>query len=119
MMSTPVNDGPNLGFSPSPIGSPDRLHVALDVSDFCPRRAARRVVYSSEEDITPPPEPTRTCLGVWVPRKVEINKYVDDNIQEEALTFENELQSEALRTNMRSPHRMYSAISSGGLRQKE
>lgn len=49
----------------------------------------RRVVYSSEEDLTLPPEPTRTCLGNWKPSLVQVDKYVDDNLQEDRVSFEN------------------------------
>ena len=49
----------------------------------------RRILYSSEGDLTPPPEPTTTCLGTWKVRPVDMDKYVDDNLQEEAISFEN------------------------------
>ena len=39
--------------------------------------------------MTPPLEPTTTCLERWVQPKVEVNKYVDDNLQEESVNFEN------------------------------
>ena len=86
LTSTPPGDHVDLRFSPSPIthGSPQ-----LDRSDLNPHRGMARVVYSSEEEVTPPPEPTRTCLGDWKPCPVSVNKYVDDNLQEEAVSFEN------------------------------
>ena len=52
-------------------------------------RRPRCVVYSSEEDKTPPPEPTRTCLGRWIPSRLDVDKYVDDNLQEDRVSFEN------------------------------
>ena len=64
----------------------------LDASDMNPRRAARRIVYSSERDLTPPHEPTATCLGAWKAQPVQVDKYVDDNVQEEAVNFENAAQ---------------------------
>ena len=86
--STPVTGGVSLLFTPSPI--PDHAPwLQLDESDVLPERGIARVVYSSEEDITPPPEPTKTCLGEWHQRKVAVNKYVDDNLQEEGINFEN------------------------------
>ena len=30
-----------------------------------------------------------TCLGKWTPRLVEVNKYVNDNLQEEGINSEN------------------------------
>ena len=77
-----------LTISLSPIGRPGVMDVRLDSADVTVRRC-RHVVYSDEEDITPPHEPTTTCLGAWDPRLVEVNKYVDDNLQEEAVNFEN------------------------------
>ena len=64
----------------------------LGPSDLNPARQTRRIIYSSEGDITPPLEPTVTCLGAWKPWLVNIDKYVDDNIQEEAVNFENAMQ---------------------------
>ena len=86
--STPVNNNAALHFSPSPIND-HAPWLLLDESDVVPERGIARVVYSSKEDLTPPPEPTRTCLGEWRQRKVEVNKYVDDNLQEEGINFEN------------------------------
>ena len=53
-----------LSFTPSPIAEPGE--IPLDGSDVQPQCGAARIVYSSEEDLTPPPEPTTTCLGEWV-----------------------------------------------------
>ena len=39
--------------------------------------------------MTLPPEPTKTCLGSWKASPVEVQKYVDDNLQEEAINLEN------------------------------
>ena len=90
--STPT-DGrdsfPVLNFTPSPIADPDVFDLELDDSDVNPGWAAGRIIYSSEEDISLPDKPTTTCLGRWSPRPVEVNKYVDDNLQEEAVNFEN------------------------------
>ena len=36
-------------------------------------------------------QPTTTCLGEWVTAGVEVDKYVDDNLQEEKVNFENAL----------------------------
>ena len=47
------------------------------------------MVYSSKEDVTPPPEPTVTCFGEWKTSPVEVNKYVDDNLQVDCINFEN------------------------------
>ena len=88
LASSPGGDPAPLHFSPSPIADRDRPYE-LDGSDFNPSRGRARIIYSSEEDQTPPPEPTTTCLGRWDPRLVEVNKYVDDNLQEEAVNFEN------------------------------
>ena len=93
LASTPTaeEEGPIFNFSPSPITDGQRIGFALDRSDIGTNGPPRRVVYSSEEDLTPPPEPTRTCLGPWVQPRVEVNKYVDDNLQEESVNFENVL----------------------------
>ena len=72
----------------SPVPDPGAFGWNLDDSDIGPVGGVARIVYSSEEDLTPPPEPTRTCLGVWKSPLVEVNKYVDDNLQE-SLNFEN------------------------------
>ena len=91
----------------SPDISPDldagRIDVGVGDDDNGPgvTRAARRIVYSSEEDVTPPPEPTRTCLGPWKSRPVDVDKYVDDNLQEECLNFENAPADIALNTRMK------------------
>ena len=89
LVSTPLAEPGIFDFSPSPIQDPQRLEFRLDDSDVVPNRGAHRIVYSSEEDLTPPPEPTRTCLGQWISPRVEVNKYVDDNLQEESVNFEN------------------------------
>ena len=62
--------------------------MALDDSDVRPGGTGR-IVYSSEGDLTPPPEPTSTCLGQWKQRPVNVDKYVDDNLQQEAVNTEN------------------------------
>ena len=65
--------------------------VRLD-NDFDIRigaRPGRRILYSSKGDLTPPLEPTTTCLGQWSVRPVDVDKYVDDNLQEEAYSVEN------------------------------
>ena len=73
----------------SPVRDAQVFDVRLNASaDFGPR-IGRRIVYSSEEDTTLPPEPTRTCLGPWKHRPVEVDKYVDDNVQEEVVSHEN------------------------------
>ena len=75
--------------SVSPIRRQDFMDIGLGSLDFNVRRP-RRIVYSSEEEDLPPPcEPTTTCLGPWNQRLVEVNKYVDDNLQEEGINFEN------------------------------
>ena len=87
--STPVGrdlDRPPQACSLSPVTNPE-MNVRLDESDFVQPR--RRIIYSSEGDITPPPEPTTTCLGPWTAGPVEVDKYVDDNLQEESVNFEN------------------------------
>ena len=86
--STPISAARDLCFTPSPVRNPGE--IVLDESDVLQgRRSPARIIYSSEEDMTPPLEPTRTCLGQWTPRLVEVNKYVDDNLQEEGINFEN------------------------------
>ena len=86
--SSPVTaELPDLNAEESPIGRADVFDLRLDGADFDP--ASRRIIYSSEEDITPPDEPTRTCLGRWTAKQVEVDKYVDDNLQEECVSFEN------------------------------
>ena len=85
--STPLADDCPLHVSLSPIL--DRQDLRLDDSDVGQPRGAPRVVYSSEEDLTPPPEPTTTCLGAWKTSPVDVNKYVDDNLQVDQLNFEN------------------------------
>ena len=88
--SSPARSSP-----PSPDAglSPVRDGFVFDIrlnttSDFG-NRLGRRVIYSSEGDTTLPPEPTTTCLGAWVPRLVNVDKYVDDNLQEDRVNFEN------------------------------
>ena len=88
LASTPAADHTSFVFSASPINMPG-IGLRLDSSDVDLRPARRRIIYSSEEDLTPPHEPTNTCLGPWKARRVEVNKYVDDNIQEESVNFEN------------------------------
>ena len=73
----------------SPVRSGFVFDIRLNGRSDYGQRLARRIIYSSEEDVTPPPEPTATCLGNWVPRQVEVDKYVDDNVQEESANFEN------------------------------
>ena len=90
-------------FSPSPVRNAEIFDMALNGSDYNPRR---RVVYSSEEDITPPPEPTTTCLGQWKVRPVEVDKYVNDNLEEEAVNFEN---AQKILTNGKE-HRVKQAV---------
>ena len=62
------------------------------------------MVYSSEGDLTPPVEPTTTCLGSWVAPLVEVDKYVDDNLQEEAVNVENCLVLNVLGDLHKSKH---------------
>ena len=85
--STPVRENPNTwSLSPSPV----RNGRIFDVGPGQKPRRRPRIIYSSEEkDMEPPEEPTTTCLGAWVPRLVEVDKYVDDNLQEECFNFEN------------------------------
>ena len=64
----------------------------------------RRVVYSSEEDVTPPPEPTRTCLGPWKAGLVDVDKYVDDNLQEEKISMENAPRVMSTQEELRCKH---------------
>ena len=94
-------DGPS--FTPSPLRGQD-MDVILDESDVLPGGMRRRVVYSSEGDVTPPPEPTTTCLGAWKRKKVEVDKYVDDNLQEECVSFENAVQVTVGGDNLRIKH---------------
>ena len=91
LASTPnqPTECPVLNFPLSPVQDPSEFQFALDDSDVNPERGAGRIIYSSEEDLTPPPELTTTCLGRWEPKLVEVNKYVDDNLQEESVNFEN------------------------------
>ena len=86
LTSTPPGQAVELRFSPSPVTAGDPV---LDRSDLNPRRGQARIVYSSEEDVTPPPEPTKTCLGKWKSGLVAVNKHVDDNLEEEGVNFEN------------------------------
>ena len=86
--SSPAADCDPPTFSPSPLRSAQIMDVTLDQTDFNPRMP-RPIFYSSEGDLTPLPEPTATCLGVWLPKLVAVNKYVDDNLQEECLNFKN------------------------------
>ena len=89
LQSSRINDsGGVMESSLSPIRRPDIFDFDLGPSDGNVRRR-RRVVYSSEGDVTPPPEPTTTCLGAWKPRLVDVDKYVDDNLQQEAVNMEN------------------------------
>ena len=81
---------PRADLSLSPVLRSDVFDLDLGPGDHNPRRQ-RRIVYSSEGDVTPPPEPTATCLGPWKPRKVDVDKYVDDNLQEEAVNMENSI----------------------------
>ena len=85
VFSTPVAGLRNIGSGPdiSPVNTEG-------LSDRRRPNRPRRIIYSSEGDVTtPPPEPTATCLGQWVVRPVEVDKYVDDNLQEEAVNLEN------------------------------
>ena len=71
------------------------------------RRAdCRRVAYSSKEDITSPPEPTSTCLGPWVRELVDVDKYVDDNLQEEKVSMENAERAITNSTEVRTKQAM-------------
>ena len=72
----------------SPVRDGFVFNVRLGSGDFGPR-LGRRVIYSSEGDVTPPPEPTTTCLGAWKTTPVNVDKYVDDNLQEDRVNFEN------------------------------
>ena len=102
LASTPNRpaDCPVLDFPVSPVHDPRDVH--LDDSDIDPERRVGRIIYSSE-----PPEPTATCLGRWEPKLVEVNKYVDDNLQEEPVNFENV--QDILR--VKESHRMRSITS--------
>ena len=66
-----------------------RMSSSTDAGSPIVGRPTRRVVYSSEEDLPLPPEPTTTCLGQWRPQLIDVDKYVDDNLQEERVSMEN------------------------------
>lgn len=95
---------PSLSESPIAAGRGPGLAVLLDDSDVHSRTAVRRILYSSEGDITSPHEPTTTCLGAWKPRPVNVDKYVDNNIQEEAVNFENAIQTTILGEELKIKH---------------
>ena len=81
---------------------PHGFNLRLNASsDFVPHR---RINYSSEGDLTPPPEPTTTCLGAWKPTLVDVDKYVDDNLQEERVNMENAPRSISHQTEVRLKH---------------
>ena len=91
----PASLGDVFASSPAPpnVPSPD-VSPVRDVDDLRFRLAAdlppaRRVAYSSEEDLSLPEEPTATCLGRWRPALLDVDKYVDDNLQEERISMEN------------------------------
>ena len=71
-----------------------------------PRRPPRILYSSEDDDVSLPPEPTRTCLGEWRRRLVEVDKYVDDNLGEECVNFENALVVDVLGVN----HKIKQAI---------
>ena len=102
LVSSPMADPPDLDADLSPIPRADVLDVRLSDRDNNP--ATRRVIYSSEEDLTPPPEPTSTCLGAWHQKQVEVDKYVDDNLQEECVSFENAPESVTGGVTTRNKH---------------
>ena len=94
--STPLASGPALDLSTSPVRD-GYAFDKLDASDHGFRN--RRILYSSEEDLTPPPEPKSTCLGSWKQRKVVVIKYVDDNLQD--VNFENAIRLNVLSEDIR------------------
>ena len=60
-VSTPQGKAAPLDLTESPVRDGFIFDFRLDDSDHGVRNP--RVVYSSEEDLTPPPEPTTICLG--------------------------------------------------------
>ena len=91
---------------PSPPASPmlarGAFRLRLNSSSDVP--FDRRINYSSEGDLTPPPEPTQTCLGQWRTLPVDVDKYVDDNIQEERINMENAVRTLSQNTELRTKH---------------
>ena len=114
--SSPGPPVPSPGLSPistaSPVrtGPPDstppfdgRIHVRFyDSADY--QVAPRRINYSSEGDLTPPDDHTYTCLGQWRPAKVDVDKYMDDNLQEEKVNMETATRILTERIERRSKH---------------
>ena len=92
--SSPLSELPPFDLSASPILDAEVMDFRLGPRDVDPR--ARPIIYSSEGDLTLPPEPTSTCLGPWRARPVDVDKYVNDDLQEEAVNFENAPETEDL-----------------------
>ena len=109
-MDSSCPDGLGAASSPGTILAPPAIspvpppgfNLRLNASsDFVPHR---RINYSSEGDITPPLEPMSTCLGEWKPSLVDVDKYVDDNLQEERINMENAPRSISNQTEVRVKH---------------
>ena len=86
----------------SPVLARGTFGLRLNSSSDLP--FVRRINYSSEGDLTPPSEPTTTCLGQWKMLPVDVDKYVDDNIQEERLNMENAPRTITQQNECRAKH---------------
>ena len=90
--STPTGGGSfftDIALDLSPVRDGYLFDIRLNGRGDFGERLGRRIIYSNEGDLTPPPEPTSTCLGPWRSGLVDVDKYVDDNLQEEVISHEN------------------------------